>query len=243
MSFEFFTSSKVTSPYKFPVATHALLAQVFSSVKITAILAWPVLFQVLFSLIPRFLSGNSHSKHRGLQVSSCTTNTDQMQISMGSSDLHLPPISIIFWWHWVNLAIFSPPPWQYCCLRTTPLVSVPVSWNCRTILWEYPVPQASKSSAILNNRYEICFSAAPQQMEYKITHCSLEEIRSALNKPCFAYFDWKQQLICPLLLFKWKTELHHVPGYRSHLWIFGKLRSRGIISLVSVETIVKRKGS
>lgn len=47
MSFESFTSSKVPSPRKFPVATHAVLPQTFSSVNITAILrAWPVLFQV-----------------------------------------------------------------------------------------------------------------------------------------------------------------------------------------------------
>lgn len=160
MSFESFTSSKVPSPRKFPVATHALLLCATSGFHLcqhhnnsscmTCLVSG---LPVCSSILSPFLSEGSHSKHRGLRVSSSTTNTDQMQlqISKDSSDLHLPPTSIFFWWHWVNLAVISFSPMAILLAENhTPGFHSSQLWDCKAFLWEYQVLQASKSSAILN---------------------------------------------------------------------------------------------
>lgn len=91
------------------------------------------------------------------------------------------------------------PSQRHCCLRTTHLFSVLISCRLATHSYRHTHCPASKSSAAQINRYESCFSAAPQwrTVEDKAPLSRVDLI--CTQQAWLLYLDWKQHHICPML--------------------------------------------
>lgn len=157
MSFESFTSPKVPSPRKFPVATHALLLCATSGFHLCQHHSNSSCMTCLVSGLPVCSSILSPC----FSQRAPTANTEaygfplppQIQIRCSCRFqrtnlvfICLPPASSSGDTGWIWQSFLSPP-WQYCWLRTTLLVFIPVS--CGTAKHSYGNTECSKHPRVV----------------------------------------------------------------------------------------------